>query len=266
MTVDPMGPLARRPAARPTHLVLVTGTATEIGKTWVSVALLDAFRTDGRTVAARKPAQSFEPGDDSAQVTDAHRLGAASGETVAEVCPPHRWYPVPMAPPMAASVLGQPPFTIQDLARELRWPATGRAIDVGLVETAGGASLFQRVCSHGRWTRPRNGPGAGILAQAGAHPGPHRVTKPDARGQPGIHGVCRCSAASAHARGRTAAATPTARGHLRSAAGAQGSRATAAHAARGASAAAAQRKCCAPVNAAHVLRAVEQRAVGGAAG
>jgi len=41
-----------------------------------------------------------------------------------------------MAPPMAAEVLGLPPFTIQELVSELRWPS--EAIDVGLVETAGG--------------------------------------------------------------------------------------------------------------------------------
>ena len=40
-----------------------------------------------------------------------------------------------MAPPIAAQVLGRPVFTVADLARELRWP---EAIEVGLVETAGG--------------------------------------------------------------------------------------------------------------------------------
>ncbi len=41
-----------------------------------------------------------------------------------------------MAPPMAAESLGRPRFTIEDLVSELRWPAD--AVDVGLVETAGG--------------------------------------------------------------------------------------------------------------------------------
>ncbi len=63
-------------------------------------------------------------------------LGAASGEPAEEVCPVHRWYDVAMAPPMAAEVLGRPPFTIHDLASELHWPSG--AVDVGLVETAGG--------------------------------------------------------------------------------------------------------------------------------
>ncbi len=41
-----------------------------------------------------------------------------------------------MAPPMAAEVLGRPAFSIGDLEAELRWP--DEAVDVGLVETAGG--------------------------------------------------------------------------------------------------------------------------------
>ena len=41
-----------------------------------------------------------------------------------------------MAPPMAAEALGRPAFSIGDLMAELRWPDA--AVDVGLVETAGG--------------------------------------------------------------------------------------------------------------------------------
>jgi dethiobiotin synthetase len=86
-------------------------------------------------VAARKPAQSFEPGDPT---TDAAELAAGTGEDVETVCPPHRWYPTPMAPPMAADELGRDPIAVADLASEVTrsWP--GRAPDVGLVELAGG--------------------------------------------------------------------------------------------------------------------------------
>jgi dethiobiotin synthetase len=121
----------------PARLVLVTGTGTEVGKTWVSVALLDALRRAGHTVAARKPAQSFEPGDDTRGATDAQLLAAASGEVATDVCPAHRWYPVPLAPPMAADALRRPTFSLDDLAAEIRWPP---GIDVGLVETAGGVA------------------------------------------------------------------------------------------------------------------------------
>jgi dethiobiotin synthetase len=120
---------------RPRRVVAVVGTGTDIGKTWVAARLLTQLRAAGLQVAARKPAQSFDPGDDPAG-RDAAVLGAATGEPADEVCPPHRWYETAMAPPMAAESLGRPPFTIDDLKAELVWP--DRAVDVGLVETAGG--------------------------------------------------------------------------------------------------------------------------------
>jgi len=116
-------------------VVAVVGTGTDIGKTWVSARLLTDLRAAGLRVAVRKPAQSFKP-DDEPTTLDAAVLGASSGESAEEVCPAHRWYETPMAPPMAAEALGRPEFRIDDLVAELRWPA--RAVDVGLVETAGG--------------------------------------------------------------------------------------------------------------------------------
>lgn len=125
---------------RPRRLVAVVGTGTEVGKTWVSARILTSLRAAGVQVAARKPAQSYEPEDDPSTL-DAAVLGASSGEPADVVCPPHRWYDVAMAPVMAAAVLGRPPFTIADLVAEIHWPEApeGRAVlDVGLVETAGG--------------------------------------------------------------------------------------------------------------------------------
>ena len=90
--------------------ILVTGTATEVGKTWFGSRVAAALRSGGRIVAARKPAQSFEPGTGP---TDAEVLAAATGEPATTVCPAHRWYEVPMAPPMAASVLGRPEPTLE---------------------------------------------------------------------------------------------------------------------------------------------------------
>src|SRR5581483_721782 len=80
-------------------LVFVTGTGTEIGKTWWGSALATELHARGVAVAARKPAQSFAPNDAH---TDADVLARATGERPDDVCPPHRWYPVPLAPPMAA--------------------------------------------------------------------------------------------------------------------------------------------------------------------
>ncbi len=117
---------------RPRLLVFVSGTGTEVGKTWWGAAAARALRDAGRTVAARKPAQSFDPDDAE---TDAAVLGAATGEEASAVCLPHRWYEVPMAPPMAAAALGRPGFSTADLVAELAWPDR---LDVGVVEGAGG--------------------------------------------------------------------------------------------------------------------------------
>ncbi len=118
---------------RPDRLVMVAGTATEIGKTWVAAGLLEIWRDNGFSVAARKPAQSFTPGEGP---SDAEVLARASSESPEAVCPPGRWYPVALAPPMAARRLGLAAFTLGHLIDELRWPAPAAA--VGVVETAGG--------------------------------------------------------------------------------------------------------------------------------
>ena len=118
---------------RPERLVFVTGTGTEVGKTWVGARLAEVLRKSRRNVAARKPAQSFAL--DEGRPTDAEVLAGATGEDPETVCPRHRWYEVAMAPPMAADALGRSAIKIGDLAAEIGFPD---GIDVGLVETAGG--------------------------------------------------------------------------------------------------------------------------------
>lgn len=118
---------------RPRRLVVVTGTGTEIGKTWISARLLEQWRAGGLRVAARKPAQSFVPGEGP---TDAEILGEASGADPEVVCPPGRWYPVPLAPPMAARRLGGTRLDLGALLAELCWPDD--PVDLAVVETAGG--------------------------------------------------------------------------------------------------------------------------------
>lgn len=119
--------------SRPGRLVLIAGTGTGVGKTWMAARLAQQLRGRGATIAARKPAQSFDPGTGP---TDAELLAAASGETPAAVCPPHRSYERAMAPFMAADALGRPPVLLDDLVDEVAWPAP--PVDVGLVESAGG--------------------------------------------------------------------------------------------------------------------------------
>lgn len=118
---------------RPQRLIVVVGTGTEVGKTWVTARLLRDLRASGRQVAARKPVQSFDPDD---PLTDAHLLADASGETPTEVCPRHRWYPLAMAPPMAAEALARPSFSLEDVVSEIEWPLP--APDIAFVESVGG--------------------------------------------------------------------------------------------------------------------------------
>lgn len=119
----------------PERLVVVAGTGTDVGKTWVTCAVAQAVRARGLSVAARKPAQSFDPADPRSS-HDSVLLAAATGERPDQVCPPHRSYQTPMAPPMAADALGRGRIALADLVAELRWPPGGVA--VGFVETAGG--------------------------------------------------------------------------------------------------------------------------------
>lgn len=118
---------------RPSTVVVVTGTGTEIGKTWVGAAVARGLRERGVAVSARKPVQSFDPTDSHPR--DADVLADATGEDPAAVCPPHRAYPIAMAPPIAASALGLPSFTMGELVGEIRWDD---GIAVGLIEGAGG--------------------------------------------------------------------------------------------------------------------------------
>jgi dethiobiotin synthetase len=117
---------------RPSLLIGVIGTNTEVGKTWVTAQLLATLKLRGARVAARKPVQSYAPDDID---TDAARLAGASGEDVADICPAHRCYPLAMAPPMAANALGRGPVLMTEIISEVRWPAN---IDIGFVETVGG--------------------------------------------------------------------------------------------------------------------------------
>lgn len=120
-------------ASRPARLIGVLGTNTDVGKTWVAAQLLATLKLRGARVAARKPVQSYGPDDIN---TDAARLAGASGEDVADICPAHRCYPLAMAPPMAARILGRGPVLMQEIVAEVHWPA---GIDIGFVETVGGA-------------------------------------------------------------------------------------------------------------------------------
>lgn len=107
--------------------VFVSGSGTEVGKTWAAVRLLGSLRARG-PIAARKPVQSFDARDET---TDSELLAAASAEDPSTVCPDHRRYERALAPPVAAELLGRPAWTIADLAGELK-PAEGTLVVEGV--------------------------------------------------------------------------------------------------------------------------------------
>ncbi|MCU1498505.1 MAG: hypothetical protein JWM47_2458 [Acidimicrobiales bacterium] len=130
-----MSPIVtQHPLPRPHRLVLVVGTATEVGKTWVGARTLTLLRNAGAAVAARKPAQSADAADPGP--SDSEVLAGATGESPLQVCPAHRSYDVAMAPPMAAEALGLAAPTLDELIAELTWPEP--VPDIGWVETVGG--------------------------------------------------------------------------------------------------------------------------------
>ena len=112
-------------------IVFVSGTDTEIGKTWVGARLIERLRDAGLEVAARKPVVSFDQADAS---TDTAVLASAAGVSPEEVTPAHRMYPLALAPPMAAEVLERPEIRLQDLIAETTLPDGG----VVVVEGVGG--------------------------------------------------------------------------------------------------------------------------------
>ena len=115
----------------PDLTVVITATATEKGKTWLGAQLARLLARRHVPVAARKPVQSFDPGD---PITDAQLLAAATGEDPEMICPAHRWYPLAMAPPLAADALGRDRIGLGGLVEEIALPKRG----IVLVEGVGG--------------------------------------------------------------------------------------------------------------------------------
>jgi dethiobiotin synthetase len=116
--------------------LFVTGTGTDIGKTYVTCALIRALKARGAAVDAFKPVVSgFDPRD--AAGSDPARLAAALGEPgdVFRIAP--RRYRAPLSPNIAARLEGQT-LSLDDMVID----AMARAAEVRdgllLVEGAGG--------------------------------------------------------------------------------------------------------------------------------
>lgn len=116
--------------------LFVTGTGTDIGKTYVSCALIRALKARGAAVDAFKPVVSgFDPRD--AAGSDPARLAAALGDPAGLFRIAPRRYRAPLAPNLAARLEGQV-LVLDDLVID----AVARTAELRdgllLVEGAGG--------------------------------------------------------------------------------------------------------------------------------
>jgi dethiobiotin synthetase len=119
---------------RSTPTIVVVGTGTDVGKTWVSVALLEWMKRRGVSAAARKIVQSFDPADPP-EGQDRALLAAATGEEPLMVCHDAKSFALAAAPPIAAARLGLSAPTLAELLDF--WPCAPDD-QLLLVETAGG--------------------------------------------------------------------------------------------------------------------------------
>lgn len=120
-------------------VLFVTGAGTEIGKTYVSCALLRAWRESGVACDAFKPVVSgYEPG--AAANSDCGLLLSALGEalsetTLARISP---WrFKAPLAPPLAAQAEGVE-LDFAAIERACRAHIDAQADRLVLIEGAGG--------------------------------------------------------------------------------------------------------------------------------
>ena len=114
--------------------VVVVGTGTEVGKTWVTAELIGRARALDVKVAARKVVQSFDPSE-PVETQDRSILARASGEDPLIVCPDAKSFALALAPPMAAQALGRPAPDLEQLLD--MWPCDPGS-DQLFIETAGG--------------------------------------------------------------------------------------------------------------------------------
>ena len=116
--------------------LFVAGTGTDLGKTHVACAVLEAARALGMRVDAFKPVVSgFDP--DAPDDSDPARLAQALGRPEAwrEVSP--RRYRAPLAPNIAARLEGDT-LQMEDLVADCRDWLSKRDVDLALIEGAGG--------------------------------------------------------------------------------------------------------------------------------
>lgn len=109
----------------------ITGTDTDVGKTYVTARLARHYATIGQAVAVRKPVASG-CGEDLNQCADAQALAQASGEAEWLVCP-HRF--APAVSPARAMQETNRVLSLDDLVSACQQETLGKIV---LIEGAGG--------------------------------------------------------------------------------------------------------------------------------
>ncbi len=115
-----------------TATVLVTGTDSGVGKTWIACALARALRQAGRTVTGVKAVETG-CGDPAGPAEDGVRLAAATGQR--EPVRALRRFRAPVAPAVAAELEGGI-LDLDELAAEIE--SLTEHTDLLLLEGAGG--------------------------------------------------------------------------------------------------------------------------------
>ena len=110
--------------------VLVLGTSTEVGKTWVTAGLVRGLRAAGRRVWVHKPVACGDWDGSSCADGRALRALCGDGQDPASICP--REFPEACSPHLAAAVAGVR-VTLADLLAAV--PAAPADL---VLETAGG--------------------------------------------------------------------------------------------------------------------------------
>ncbi len=117
---------------KPNLYIGVTGTNTDVGKTYVGSRLLRSLKQKGLSVSARKPAQSYDKGD--LQLLDSQVLAAETEEDHLTVCSQSNTFEIALAPFMAKKEL----YGTELMLKEVSDVIFNSQADVGLLEGAGG--------------------------------------------------------------------------------------------------------------------------------
>ncbi|MEQ9406829.1 MAG: dethiobiotin synthase [Fuerstiella sp.] len=119
------------------NTLLVTGTDTNVGKTWVSCLLIRRLRSRGAVVGAYKPVCSgaIRQPDGSLQWDDIEQLRLATGRSasVDEICPQR--FEAAVAPNVAARLQGT---TVDDVLLRSAADRRQQSCDSLIIEGAGG--------------------------------------------------------------------------------------------------------------------------------